>query len=39
MHRFDFDLPSDVLGRALTMLGHVRATPRETDGARGGDAP
>lgn len=30
VHRFDFDLPSDVLGRALTALAHVRATPRET---------
>ncbi|WP_435987871.1 GTP-binding protein [Terrabacter sp. LjRoot27] len=30
VHRFDLELPSDVLGAALTMLGHVRATPRET---------
>lgn len=30
VHRFDFDLPSDVLGRALTALAHVRASPRET---------
>ncbi len=31
VHRFDFDLPSDVLGRALTALAHVRAVPRETE--------
>lgn len=31
VHRFDLEVPSDVLGAALTMLGHVRATPRETE--------
>lgn len=30
VHRFDLEVPSDVLGAALSMLGHVRATPRET---------
>src|SRR6478735_3864696 len=30
VHRFDLEVPSEVLGAALTMLGHVRATPRET---------
>ncbi|MFC7595567.1 GTP-binding protein [Terrabacter sp. GCM10028922] len=31
VHRFDLEVPSDVLGAALAMLGHVRATPRETE--------
>jgi ribosomal protection tetracycline resistance protein len=31
VHRFDLDLPSDVLGQALTALAHVRAVPRETE--------
>jgi ribosomal protection tetracycline resistance protein len=31
VHRFDLEVPSDVLGQALTMLGHVRASPRETE--------
>jgi ribosomal protection tetracycline resistance protein len=30
VQRFDLEVPSEVLGAALTMLGHVRATPRET---------
>ncbi|WP_304412612.1 translation factor GTPase family protein [Terracoccus sp. 273MFTsu3.1] len=30
VHRFDLEVPSDVLGAALSMLGHVRASPRET---------
>ncbi|KRF46881.1 translation factor GTPase family protein [Terrabacter sp. Soil810] len=30
VHRFDLEVPSEVLGAALTMLGHVRATPRAT---------
>ena len=30
VHRFDLELPSDALGSALTMLGHLRATPRKT---------
>ena len=29
-HRFDLEVPSDVLGTTLTMLAHVRATPDET---------
>ncbi|HEX5969866.1 MAG TPA: hypothetical protein VFY88_15410, partial [Intrasporangium sp.] len=29
-HRFDFDLPSAVLGPALTLLAHNRAVPHET---------
>lgn len=31
IHRFDFDLPSDVLGQVLAALAHVRAVPRETE--------
>jgi ribosomal protection tetracycline resistance protein len=31
MHRFDFDLPAGVLGPALTLLSHVRATPSTTE--------
>ncbi|WP_076260549.1 elongation factor G [Intrasporangium flavum] len=29
-HRFDLEVPSDVLGATLTMLAHVRATPDGT---------
>ena len=31
VHRFDLEVPSDVLGQALKMLDHVRATPHETE--------